>query len=71
MDISVREGLEKNFGKKKAKKIMDDEIAEENGKWYDMSLWRAMYHSVKGEFWKATIIEGAGCELLSFHCDQV
>lgn len=59
--IEDEDGLYRQFEKKKAKQIKADKIAFEDGKWYDMSLWRAMYCTVRRSFWTATIIEGAGC----------
>jgi hypothetical protein len=56
--------LEQNFGKAKASKIKADKMSYEDGEWYDMSLWKAMYHTVKGRFWVATLIEGGGCKLI-------
>lgn len=57
------DGLDAKFGKKKAKKIRLDQAAEDDGVWYDMSLWKAMYRATKRRFWVATIIEGVGCKL--------
>lgn len=57
-----KKGLEKKYGPKKAQLILNDEIVCEDGEWFDMSLWKSMYYSVKRSFWIATIIEGIGCE---------
>lgn len=56
------DGLDEQFGRKRARRIREDRLVYEDGQWYDFSLWRAMYHTVKRRFWVATVIEAGGCE---------
>ncbi|OCF77894.1 hypothetical protein I204_01897 [Kwoniella mangroviensis CBS 8886] len=50
----------KLYGKKKAKKIAYDQLAIEDDKEYDMSLWRAIYFSLSSQYWTAVVLSIAG-----------
>lgn len=47
--------------KRQQKRMKSDKIAIENGQWYDMSLMRALYLTIRREYWVATAILGTGC----------
>ncbi|WWD04245.1 hypothetical protein V865_002313 [Kwoniella europaea PYCC6329] len=50
----------KLYGKKKAQKIAYDQLAIENDREYDMSLWRAIYFSLWPQYWTAVALSIAG-----------
>ncbi|ODO10352.1 hypothetical protein I350_00947 [Cryptococcus amylolentus CBS 6273] len=56
-------GIVKKYGKKKAKRIEDGELAVEDGKENDMSLIKAMYATVWWAWWKAVIMKGCAAAL--------
>jgi hypothetical protein len=52
----------KKLSKKKAKKLAAGTIAIEDGKTYDMSLWKAIYMTVWRQWWWAVTLNGIGSE---------
>ncbi|WVW86813.1 hypothetical protein I302_108868 [Kwoniella bestiolae CBS 10118] len=50
----------KLYGKKKAQKIAYDQLAIEDGKEYDMSLWYAVYLSFWKQYWTTVVLSIAG-----------
>lgn len=62
-------GLVKQYGKKKANKILKGQVTIENGKLYDMSLIRAMYSTVWLKWWIAIIMKS--CAGMSRSCRPV
>ncbi|EIW71607.1 hypothetical protein TREMEDRAFT_27765 [Tremella mesenterica DSM 1558] len=48
------------YGKKTAKKISEGKLAIENGKKYDMSLWKSIYLTLWPKWWMAVALNGAG-----------
>jgi ATP-binding cassette subfamily C (CFTR/MRP) protein 1 len=55
----------KRFGRRKAKKIAEGKLAVEDGKVYDMSLIRAMYHTFAVKWWIAV-----ACLVCSSECHR-
>ncbi|OXG54431.1 cadmium ion transporter [Cryptococcus neoformans Th84] len=55
--------LVKQYGKKKARRVLKGQIAIEDGKLYDMSLTRAMYSTVWLKWWIAIIMKGCAAAL--------
>ena len=62
VDHEASHDFVKLYGKRKAKKIIDDRIAVEDGKLFDMSIWKAMYKTISLEWWLAVSLFGSGRE---------
>lgn len=60
-----QESLNKRLGKSKAKKVIAGLSAEEGGVYYDMSAWRAIFLSIRIEWFKCVAIMGSACKLHS------
>jgi ATP-binding cassette subfamily C (CFTR/MRP) protein 1 len=58
----LNESPSKQLSKKKAKKLAAGTIAIEDGKTYDMSLWKAIYITVWRQWWWAVFLNGIGSE---------
>jgi hypothetical protein len=56
----TKEPSSKKLSKKKAKKLAAGTIAIEDGKTYDMSLWKAIYMTVWRQWWWAVTLNGIG-----------
>ena len=62
------DSLHEQFDKRIAKRISEGNLAIEDGKRYDMSLWKAIYFTIWKKWWLAVILDGIGCEhVLSLH----
>lgn len=57
-----QESLAKRLGKKKAKRVADGLGAEEDGNFYDMSVWRAIFLSIRRQWIACALILGTACE---------
>jgi len=62
----TKEPSSKKFSKKKAKKLAAGTIAIEDGKTYDMSLWKAIYMTVWRQWWWAVTLNGIGSKSSRF-----
>lgn len=60
-DEDDKQAVEK-LSEKTAKKLAKGTIAIEYGQIYDMSLWKAIYHTVWKKWWIAVILNGLGSE---------
>ena len=49
-----------NISDKTAKKLAKGSIAIEDGKTYDMSLWKAIYMTIWKRWWLAVVLNGLG-----------
>jgi len=58
----TNELLSNKMSKKKAKKLAAGTSAIEDGKTYDMSLWKAIYMTVWRQWWWAVTLNGIGSE---------
>lgn len=57
-----QESLVKRLGKKKAKRVADGLGAEEHGNFYDMSVWRAIFLSIRKQWIGCVLTLGIACE---------
>ena len=57
-----QEALVKRLGKKRAKRVADGLGAEEDGNFYDMSLWRAIFLSIRLQWILCALTFGTACE---------
>lgn len=57
-----QEALVKRLGKKRAKRVADGLGAEEDGGFYDMSLWRAVFLSIRLQWILCVLIHIGACE---------
>jgi len=63
--IETDEELIKMFGKRKAKKIAVGAYAVEDGVLYDLSLFRAMFSTVRNKWLKALFLNAMTCKLIT------
>lgn len=62
LGLRAKETSDKQCSKRKARKLAAGTIAVEDGKTYDMSLWRAIYATVWRQWWWAVTLNGIGSE---------
>lgn len=58
----VDESIVKKHGQRTARKVAKGAIAIVDGKVYDQSLSKAIYHAISTEYWKCVALIGTGCE---------
>ena len=57
-----KQDLDKQYGKRKARKILAGQLAVEGGQVFDMSLWRACYLVNMKHIWWSSILSLVGSE---------